>query len=145
MDTARRQLRQRQLDRLFETVSVPPAPQGGWIRAIREALGLSLDDMAQRLGLASRTTAHQLERAEVNETLTLRRLRVAADALGCDLAVVVIPRRPLSEASNELEREAAEAAYRRINHSMALEGQMVAEDRVPYIAKLAEKRNQGRE
>src|SRR5580658_2841832 len=99
MDRARRLLRLQQLDRQLRGVEIPQAPRDGWIRAIREALGLSLEDLAQRLGLASRTTAHQLERAEVSETITLRRLRAAADALGCDLAVVLIPRKPLSETS----------------------------------------------
>jgi predicted DNA-binding mobile mystery protein A len=139
MDRARQQLRLQQLDRLLGGLgrALPPAPPAGWIKTLREAHGLSLDEFARRLGFASRTTAHQLERAEVDGSITIRRLRAAADALGCDLAIVPIPRQPLFESVHAAEEADEVATYRRIGHSMALEGQAVAEDRLLEIGRLA--------
>jgi predicted DNA-binding mobile mystery protein A len=139
MDERRQELRRRQLDRQLAPISAllpVPTPSGGWIKSVREALGWSLEDFAQKLGLASRSTVFQLEGAEVNESITVKRLRSAADALGCDLAIVFLPRVPLSETAETREREAASVRYGRLRHSMALEGQAVAEERVLEIAQL---------
>jgi predicted DNA-binding mobile mystery protein A len=146
MDRARRQLRLQQLDRQLGGFAslIPPAPVRGWINALREAQGLSLDGMAHKLGLASRTTAHQLERAEADGTITLRRLRAAAAALGCDLAIVPVPRGPLAESVHVHEGADEVAMYRQVNHSMALEGQAVAEDRVLHIGRLSAERGQSK-
>lgn len=72
-------------------MDIPP-PTDGWIHAIREALGLSLAQFAVRLGLASASTAYQLEKAEVAESITIKRFRAAANVLGCDLKIDLVPR-----------------------------------------------------
>ena len=143
MNRARQSLRLQQLDRQLGALerSLPPGPPAGWIKTLRLAQGLTLDDLAEKLGLASRTTAHQLERAEVEGTITLRRLRAAANALGCDLAIVPVPRKPLSESVQAAEAAEEAVIYQRIGHSMALEGQAVAEDRVLEIGRLSADRD----
>ncbi len=128
MDSNRQQLRRRQLDQQLIPLrsALPTAiPAGGWIHAIREALGMSLQTFASRLGLASASTAHQLERAEVAETITVKRLRAAADALGCDVAIVLVPRVPLADMSEARARKKATDRIQRLGHSMVMEGQGV--------------------
>ncbi len=135
MDARRQRLRRLQLDRQLAPVRIalPLArPSGGWVKSIREALGMSLDTLAHRLGVKSRSTIHQIERAELDETITVRRLRAAADALGCDLAIALIPRVPLTEmVESQLKLKVTER-FARVNHSMVLESQAV------YSARLDE-------
>ncbi len=128
MDSKRKRMRRQQLDRqLMPLVGVLPvaAPSGGWIKAIREALGMSLDALGRRLGLGSRSTVYQLERAEVEDAITVRRLRAAADALGCDLVVVFVPRVPLTQMMENKAREKAIYRFQRAAHSMVMEDQAV--------------------
>jgi predicted DNA-binding mobile mystery protein A len=120
-------IRRRQLDamfRAFPSQSVPPMPAHGWLRAIRDALGVTLEVLAGRLNV-SKQSVSQLEKAEVTGHLTVNRLREAANALDCDLVVLVVPRKPLSEQIEQRATELATKDIRRISHSMALENQAV--------------------
>ena len=113
-------------------------PNGGWIKAIRESLGMTLDTFGKRLSV-TRATAHQIEKAEQNESITIKRLRAAADALECDLVVTVVPRRSLDLIVSERAYRVAKKDFSLVNHSMLLEGQAVydndAEELVKEIAK----------
>lgn len=60
-----------------------PAP--GWIRAMRDAAGLSSYELARRAGV-SQPTVINWERRERGGTITLASLRRAAEALECDFA-----------------------------------------------------------
>jgi len=75
--------------------------------------------------VASSSTAYQLEQAETDGGITLRRLRVAANALGCDIAVVLIPRIPLTQFAEQRAAEKARERLRRVGHSMTMEDQSV--------------------
>ena len=55
-------------------------PPKGWLRAIRDALGMTTRQLAARLGV-SQPRVVALEKGEVDETLTLAGLRRAAAAL----------------------------------------------------------------
>ncbi len=86
---------------------------------------MTLATFATRIGVASSSTAHQLERAEVDGGITLKRLRVAADALGCDVAVVLVPRIPLTQFAEQRATEKASERLLRVGHTMSLEDQSV--------------------
>lgn len=109
--------------------SLPVPPVHGWVRAVREALGMSLVAFADRLGVTP-ATARQLESAEVSGSITLKRLRGAADALGCDVKIVFVPRVPISTMVEERARELASYKVARLAHSMALEQQIVRESQI---------------
>jgi predicted DNA-binding mobile mystery protein A len=113
-------------------------PKGGWIRAVREALGMSMAQYAQRLNKAS-SNAFQIERAEVSGSITLSRLRKAADALKCDVAVVLVPRTPLESIIRERARALAERRIGRIRASMDMEKQSISK---PEIERLIEETTQ---
>lgn len=139
MDARRRSLRRQQLDRQLglARASLPEAtPQGGWIKAVREALGLTLETFGRRLGI-SRQSTFQLERAEVDGSITLRRLRAAADALECDVVVVLVPRRGLEETVRARAVEAARKQLQRVGHTMAMEAQAVSDSRMEEMVKRA--------
>ena len=83
MRSAYRGLRLKQLDRSlepFQAARVVSRPQKGWIRAIREAMGVSAGELGRILG-SSRQLPLQLEKAEADDRITLKSLRKAADAL----------------------------------------------------------------
>src|SRR5579863_4818512 len=89
-----RDLRLKQLDRSLEPYQaarkVSP-PSKGWIRAIRQALGVSSGELARRPG-TSRQLPLQLEKSEAEDKITLKSLRAVANALDCDLVYALVPR-----------------------------------------------------
>jgi predicted DNA-binding mobile mystery protein A len=123
-----RGLRRKQLDRAlepFRAAAKTPRPPKGWLRAIREALGVSGSEVARVLK-TSRQLPVQLEKAEAEDRITLKSLRTAANALGCDLVYALVPRAHTLRALVE-QRARAQAKERvlGVEHSMALEDQAV--------------------
>jgi len=120
-----RQLRSKQLDRTlapFRSAKVPRPPKG-WIRAIREALGLSSAELAERMK-ANRSLIVQQEKAEADDRITLKSLRAFANALDCDLVYAFVPRAGDLEQQVEARvRAAARTNVLGVEHSMALENQ----------------------
>jgi predicted DNA-binding mobile mystery protein A len=127
MNPALKQLRVRQLEaraHAIRRLAKTPPPRGGWLRAIRQTLGMSTRHVAVRLGVSRQAVSDQ-ERREVGGTITLAALRKAASALNCDLYYAIIPRRPIDEILRERARQVAAAQLGRIAHSMSLEEQAV--------------------
>ncbi|HLJ29775.1 MAG TPA: mobile mystery protein A [Candidatus Angelobacter sp.] len=135
MEPEFRKLRIAQLERAlkpFLAVKDSPRPQKGWIRAIREATGITLREMAKRLGKAP-SLAFYLEKSEAEYRITLGNLREAADALGCQLVYALVPKNgSVQDLSEQRARAKASENVRAVEHSMALEDQAVGgvEDKI---------------
>jgi predicted DNA-binding mobile mystery protein A len=99
------------------------APRSGWLRAVREALGMSAKDLAARMGVVESTVV-RLEASERAQTAQLGSLRRAAEALGCDLVYALVPRRPLVETVQEQARRQAVKSLASVQHTMLLEDQV---------------------
>ncbi len=97
-------------------------PPRGWLRSIRDALGLSTAALAARLGVSA-TAVTRMEQSEVHDRIQLGTLRRAADALECDLVYVLVPRRPLSEVVHEQALMTARRHAAAVHHTMRLEDQ----------------------
>jgi predicted DNA-binding mobile mystery protein A len=97
-------------------------PPRGWIRAVREALGMSAAALAARLGTTAGAVT-RLEQSEAAGRIRLDTLRRAADALGCDLVYLLVPRRPLTAVVRERARELARRQVAAIEQTMRLEDQ----------------------
>jgi predicted DNA-binding mobile mystery protein A len=128
MDTA---LRTRARTRLDERLSVVRAselapPPKGWIKAIREALGMTGQQFAARMGIKPPTVI-DLEKSEALGTIQLKTLSRAADALGCKLVYALVPKTSLQDAVEARARKIAMRALKRVAHTMKLEDQAVAE------------------
>ncbi len=119
-----RELRLSQLDRNLSVArSLPPRPSGGWIAAVREALGLSLAEIGQ-LARVPRQNVQKFERAEATDRITLATLRRVADAMGCDLLYVLVPKSgSFAELAEQPTREQAARDVKSVVHTMALEDQ----------------------
>lgn len=97
-------------------------PAGGWIRAIREALGMTQRQLAQRVGRKPQTIL-DLQAREAAQTIQLNTLRELAEAMDCELVYAIIPRKPLDAILDERARAVARRTLRRTGHSMELEHQ----------------------
>jgi predicted DNA-binding mobile mystery protein A len=121
-------LRLKQLDRALEPYRAArevPRPSRGWIRSIRQALGISSGELARRLG-TSRQLPLQLEKGEAENRITLKSLRAAANALDCDLVYALVPRASsMQELIEDRARVEAKNRVLGVEHSMALENQAV--------------------
>lgn len=97
-------------------------PPRGWVRAIREALGMSAATLAERLGTTAGAVT-RLEQSEAADRIRLDTLRRAADALGCDLVYLLVPRRPLTAVVRDRARELAHGQVAATEQTMRLEDQ----------------------
>ena len=114
-----------QLDRSVEALRVakpPSIPRGGWIRAIREAIGMTSEQLAKRLHI-TRQAVNDAERREAADDMTLAQLRRFAAALECELVYALVPRRPLREVVERRAEALAKNEVATVSHSMALEAQ----------------------
>lgn len=134
-------LSRRQLDAVVGSrlsAIFPPRPARGWVAAIRSALGMTTRQLAGRMGIRQPSII-ALEKAEVAGTVSLNTLRRAAEALDCDLAYVLIPRKPLDETVRCRARGIAEAHVAATSHTMQLEGQGIsARARAAEVTRLAD-------
>lgn len=118
-------------------------PPRGWIRAIREALGMTTAQLAKRLGI-SQPSVVGLEKAEASKAVTLATLERAARALDCTLVYALVPRQPLEQIVQGRARERARERLLTISHSMTLENQGVRdEDEREQLERLVKKLLEG--
>lgn len=124
-------LDRKQLDTRFgalrPALSMLQPPRGGWIRALRTALGMRQQDLGERLGISSQAVG-DLERREANEQVTLARLRAAAHELGAELYYVVVPARPVGVVLSERADAMAHFLVSQVHHSMRMEDQATADE-----------------
>ena len=120
--TARRQLDKR-LNSLRNQDGLARPPRG-WIKAIREALGMTTAQLGKRLGV-SQPRAVAIEKAEATNAITLETLERAARALDCELVYALVPRKPLEALAEERATKVARKRMQSTRHTMALEAQSV--------------------
>ena len=126
------ELKLRQLDATlsrWRAADLPSRPASGWLKVIREALGMTATYQAKMLGVTT-STVTRLETSEADDTISLGTLRRAAEALGCELQYALVPKKTLA---NTLEARAAALARQQmaaISHSMALEAQATSPETV---------------
>ena len=111
-------------------------PTDGWIKAVRIALGMPSRFAARKLGITARTF-REFEQNEAVGSISLKTLRRAADAMGCDVVYALVPRADSFDALiNQQAYRRAEKLVRPVAHSMMMEGQATTatEDRLKELA-----------
>jgi predicted DNA-binding mobile mystery protein A len=127
MDKQFRDLQLQQMDALLEAwrgSQLSARPRSGWVRAIREAMGMSAAAFARRLGMTP-VGVRKLESSEASDTITLASLRKLAQALDCELRYALVPRTSLLQQVKDRAERVARERLSPIAHSMALEDQAV--------------------
>ena len=120
----------RRLDQRFgrhgDLADLAPPPQG-WIRTLRDSLGMTGGDLARRMGIhPSRVPA--IERGERELTLKLDTLTRVANALNCDLVYALVPRTSLDGMVDVQARRRAVKHLRNVVVHSQLEDQEVTPD-----------------
>lgn len=141
MDSKMRQLRLEQVQAsvaAYAELRNRRPPPRGWLKAIRESLGLTERQQADRLGITG-STLHKSELAEAQERITLKQLRKLADGLDCELVYALVPRKPLTQVVEERARSIAVQEVGGVAHTMSLEAQRPTTDR---LRKQVEQRTQ---
>lgn len=115
------------LDNRFK--AMPPTstwrvPQDGWIRSIRESLGMSATDLGNRLGIA-RQSILALEKSESEGRVQINSLKKAAEAMDCTLVYALVPNSSLENFVQRQIRKIAAENLKKVSHSMKLEDQEV--------------------
>jgi predicted DNA-binding mobile mystery protein A len=120
-----RALRRKQLDTQLindSPIILRATPKHGWIREIRDALGMTAEQLATRMKISQSTVA-RLERNEQRHTITIESLRRAADAMDCQLVYAFVPRKSLEATVEAQARRRAQEIVDSIEHTMLLENQ----------------------
>jgi predicted DNA-binding mobile mystery protein A len=124
-----RSLRRRQLDRIVRPLAkvMPQLPSRGWIKTVREAIGMSFRQIGQRLALTQQSVA-ELEHAEQTGSISLKNLTRVAEAMQCRLVYAFVPNESFeSLVRHQAERVAAQIVQR-VETSMSLEDQATESD-----------------
>jgi predicted DNA-binding mobile mystery protein A len=109
------------LQRLAPLRSVSQPPKG-WIRAIRDALGMTAKQLAGRLGVSQQAVA-RIEKDELAGAVTIKTMRRVAESLDCVFVCGFVPRSNLeSTIRNQAQRVAAKR-LQQAAHTMTLEDQ----------------------
>ena len=122
MNSPRRTARRR-LDQRLVGLDLGHRPTRGWIRAIREALGMTTAELGQRMGL-TQSRVSQIERSEELGSIRIDTLERAALALNCQVHYVFVPNEPLEDMVQRQALLRAQAEVDAVTHTMALEDQV---------------------
>ena len=126
----RKKLVRKQLDKTlleFRPILGISIPQKGWIRAIRDSLGMSGRQLADRLGI-TRQRVSEIERDELTDSITIKSMRKVADCLDCVFVYAFVPQTSLEHTVHNRAKQVAEERIKRASQSMLLEGQALKED-----------------
>lgn len=116
----------------FKKLENSPRPSSGWVKAVRTTLGISLEQLAKKLGV-SKQNVQSMEKREQEMTITLKSLQELANAMDMKLVYALVPIDSSLDAL--IDRKASELAKKIVSqaaHNMSLENQMVSEEQLNY-------------
>src|ERR1700722_6360580 len=85
------------------SISQFPPPVRGWIKAVREALGMTTAQLAARLRVKQPSIV-DVEQSEARGSIELATLRRVAEALDCTLVYALVPNKPLESTVRDRAR-----------------------------------------
>ncbi len=106
----------------FSSIASINRPIKGWVRAIRDALGMSMQQLANRLGV-SKSRIPRIEQDEITGGLTLKTMNRVADKLDCVFVYGFVPRTSLNDTVRKQASTVAQRRMKRLMHTMNLEAQ----------------------
>ena len=125
MTTERTKLVRRQLDaklERFKPLGDTKPPRKGWIRAIRDALGMTGEQLARRIGTNKQGVA-RIESDEAEGSVTIKTMRRLADGLDCVFVYGFVPKTSLEETVRNRAISVAKKRMSRVSRTMELEQQ----------------------
>jgi predicted DNA-binding mobile mystery protein A len=102
-------------------------PVKGWIRSIREALGMSGRQLAARIQVEVPRIS-EMEKSETQGNITLKSLRRAAEAMECELVYAFVPKIGLEASLRTQAEKTAKKNMGIVSHTMRLEDQELSRE-----------------
>lgn len=126
IDSTKHVLLQQLINRVksARNAQAPKTPKDGWIRTIRQSLGMSGAQFAKRIS-STRNKVSILERKEANGDITINQLKELSDGLDADFVYCVVPRRDPEQLIEEQARKKATEIMRKTHQNMYLESQHI--------------------
>ncbi len=122
-----KRLQLKMLSEHVANIKICSRPSDGWIRSIRKAIGMSTRQLAERIGVTQQATS-KLEENELDDSVTLKTMRRAAEAMDCKLVYAIIPNQGnLEDIVRKQAYKKAKAIVEPVNHTMLLEAQEVGD------------------
>ncbi len=109
-----------------------PMPPSDWLKALRGSLGLTIRQLAERVGVGHGSIA-QLEKREPKKKVTLESLENAARAMDCKVVYAIVPIKSGNTLDDIIKSKAQEAAgliLKDVAHTMRLEKQGTSEKQI---------------
>lgn len=103
------------------------APSKGWIRAIRDALGMTARQLSERLGVTQQSVA-RIEKEEIAGSVTIKTMRRIADSLDCVFVYGFVPRTSLEDTIGHQAKEVAIRRLLKASQTMSLENQALSRE-----------------
>lgn len=114
----------------FAEVQKVAPPPTGWIKALRSAIGMSLEQLGNRLSITRQAVAN-LEKREMDGSITIKALKEAARALDMQLVYGFVPNDGSLEALIDRKvKELATQIVLRTSNTMKLEDQENTRQRI---------------
>lgn len=102
-------------------------PKSGWIKAIRESIGMTTAQLAKRMGI-QQSGVTLLEQREVLKTVSLDTLERAAESMNCRLIYAIVPDDSLEKIVDNQAHLAAQEILKNTLNTMELESQIVGQN-----------------
>jgi predicted DNA-binding mobile mystery protein A len=138
MENSQQNLVITQVDQRLSKLNKPDQsiiPDYGWVYTIRTALKMSLKQFGKRLGV-SKQAAQKIEDREIEGSITLKALKVAANALQMELVYYLVPKeKSLQQIIEQRAYEKAKEIVLRTSHTMKLEEQENSKERIQTAIK----------
>jgi predicted DNA-binding mobile mystery protein A len=119
---------------LWRETPLSAKPPKGWIRAIREGLGMPASYLARKMGV-EQSTVKRYEDSESSGAISLKTLQRIADALGCELKYALVPKKPLAQMIEERALLITQGRMKAVTHTMALEDQSTQAEEQDALAR----------
>jgi predicted DNA-binding mobile mystery protein A len=104
-------------------------PPQGWLRTVRNALGMSGAQLAKKMGV-TRARIAQAEHAELTGGITLKSIQATAEAMGCKFVYAIVPPGRIEDIVMAQARKKAMAIVGTASKHMALESQTLPNDKI---------------
>ncbi len=110
----------------FEPLKTLIPPGKGWIRAIRDTIGMTGEQLAKRLNI-NKQRVSRIEHDEKLGKVKIETLRNVAEAMDCVFVYAFVPRDSLAQTVKEQAEVIAKKRMARSNQMMRLEKQELSE------------------
>lgn len=115
-------------------------PRRGWIKSIREAIGMSAADLGERMGI-TRQSVLTLEESESDGRAGMDSLKRAAEAMDCSFVYAFLPNSSLENILRQQIVKVIAQRMKKVSHSMKLEDQLAELSDSAYEALVIELMN----